>query len=325
MSKVSMIVPVYNSEKYLKEALDCLVNQTLKDIEIIIVDDCSLDNSSLIIKDYMSRYSNIKYHRNDKNMGPGYSRNIGIDMASGEYIGFMDSDDLIDLSMLEAMYNGAISNNKPDLITCGIKFLEPNTVYKQGDRYIDKGRIIDNNKNPDNIIFSSPSCCNKLFKRELIGNDRFLEGCMWEDFAFSFSMLIKANKVLEFSNNLYVYRKDINNGISSRAYKNTSPIEDTFRIGKYLEDSAILYDKYDIYKDVIKLLQISVCLERLSEIKCWNVSEEEKKEKMICLYKETCNRYGSIDDVDKALLSSRVDIMLVDKTKEIISNKGKSM
>src|SRR5699024_6015694 len=94
--KVSVIVPVYNSELYLKDCLDSLVNQTLKDLEIIIVDDASTDKSLKIIMEYKNKYPNIiKVFQNEQNKGQGASRNVGLSLATGEYIGFLDSDDYV--------------------------------------------------------------------------------------------------------------------------------------------------------------------------------------------------------------------------------------
>jgi len=91
---VSVIIPVYNAERYLESTLDSVFNQTYKDIEIILVDDCSADNSAEIIKSYRDRYPNVIYRRQEYNMGAAVARNTGIEIAKGRYIAFLDSDDL---------------------------------------------------------------------------------------------------------------------------------------------------------------------------------------------------------------------------------------
>ena len=116
MNKISVIVPVFNSEKYLKNCLDSIVNQTLKDIEIILIDDGSTDNSLEIIKQYSSLYNNIKYC-SKKNEGQAIARNLGINMATGEFIAFVDSDDYIETNMFETLYNNAILNES-DIVVC---------------------------------------------------------------------------------------------------------------------------------------------------------------------------------------------------------------
>ena len=93
MPKVSVIIPVYNTEKYLKKCLDSVCNQTLSDIEIICIDDCSTDNSLNILKEYTLKDNRIKLIEFKENKGAAVARNTGIDEAKGEYIGFIDSDD----------------------------------------------------------------------------------------------------------------------------------------------------------------------------------------------------------------------------------------
>ena len=113
--KVSVVIPVYNAEKYLRECFDSLVNQTLKDIQIIAVDDGSKDNSAEICKEYSDKYSNFEYYCKE-NGGPASARNLGINYARGEYLGFIDSDDWVDLNMYETLYNIAISFGNVDIV-----------------------------------------------------------------------------------------------------------------------------------------------------------------------------------------------------------------
>jgi glycosyltransferase involved in cell wall biosynthesis len=110
MLKVSIIVPAYNVEEYICECLDSLVNQTLKEVEIIIVDDGSTDGTSVIIDEYAKRYENIRVLHKD-NGGQSHARNIGLKMAEGEYILFVDSDDYIDILACETLYNYAKKND----------------------------------------------------------------------------------------------------------------------------------------------------------------------------------------------------------------------
>ena len=103
MYKISVIIPVFNSSLYLDHCLSTVVNQTLKDIEIILIDDGSTDDSLNVIKNYAKKYNNIKY-TSKENEGQAIARNIGIQMSSGEFITFIDSDDYIELNMLENIY-----------------------------------------------------------------------------------------------------------------------------------------------------------------------------------------------------------------------------
>ena len=124
MVKISVIVPVYNVEKYLDKCLNSLVNQTLKDIEIIVINDGSPDNSQTIIECYSKKYSNVKSYVK-RNGGISDARNYGLKYASGEYIAFVDSDDYVDLSMMEKLYNKAIENSY-DIVECNLHMVDDN-------------------------------------------------------------------------------------------------------------------------------------------------------------------------------------------------------
>ena len=118
--KVTVVVPIYNVEKYLRQCLDSIVNQTLKDIEIICVDDGSTDSSPQIIQEYMDKDSRVKVITKP-NSGYGNSMNRGFDMAEGEYIGIVESDDYADPEMFEEMYNVA-SSNQLDVVKSGFYY-----------------------------------------------------------------------------------------------------------------------------------------------------------------------------------------------------------
>ena len=111
MPKVSVIIPVFNTEKYLTKCLDSVCNQTLSDIEIICVDDCSTDNSLNILKEYASKDNRIKLIEFKENKGAAVARNTGIIEAKGEYVGFIDSDDYVDLDFYEKLYNIGVCEN----------------------------------------------------------------------------------------------------------------------------------------------------------------------------------------------------------------------
>ena len=120
---VSIIVPVYNMQSYLEACLDSLVNQTLQKIEIIIIDDGSKDNSAQIIKEYAERYPDIIRALHKENGGQATARNMGIRESKGEYIGFVDSDDVVDTNMYAEMYQLAKQKNC-DLVECNYRFVK---------------------------------------------------------------------------------------------------------------------------------------------------------------------------------------------------------
>ena len=111
MPKVSVIIPIYNVEKYIRQALESVVNQTLCDIEIICINDCTPDKSFEIVKEYASKDDRFVLLEQETNQGQGVARNWGIDVAKGEYIMFLDPDDWFELDACEVLYNFAVKNN----------------------------------------------------------------------------------------------------------------------------------------------------------------------------------------------------------------------
>lgn len=131
-TKVSIIVPVYNAEKYLKRCISSLQNQTLKDIEIVLVDDSSTDSSLEICKKMAAEDSRIKVIHKE-NEGAGLARNAALEIATGEYIGFLDSDDYVENEMFETLYNKAIEHSS-DLVMSGVLFVDGNIFSEKGER-----------------------------------------------------------------------------------------------------------------------------------------------------------------------------------------------
>ena len=124
--KVSIIIPVYNNSKYLRDCLNSVLKQTLDNIEIIAIDDYSTDDSFDMLQEYQNKYpEKLRIIRNNKNMGVGYTRNLGISMSTGKYIGFVDGDDYINPRMYEDMYNNGEYNNA-DIVSTGILFVKDN-------------------------------------------------------------------------------------------------------------------------------------------------------------------------------------------------------
>jgi glycosyltransferase involved in cell wall biosynthesis len=188
--KVSVIVPVYNVEKFIDKCLNSLVNQTLKEIEIIVVNDGSPDNSQKIIDKYVKKYPEKVQSFIKENGGQGSARNLGIEKAKGEYISFVDSDDWLDLDALEKMYSLAKKDNS-DIVICDMVDHYANyTIYHNCTKY--------------NSVFEvTPSACNKIFKKELIKDFRFLSKLWYEDFNFTTKILFNTDKISNISEFLY--------------------------------------------------------------------------------------------------------------------------
>ena len=129
MIKVSVVLPIYNVEKYLPKCLDSVINQTLKDIEIICVNDCSADNCENIIKEYIKKDSRIKLINHKENQGLGFARNSGLNESNADYVVFIDSDDFISYDYIEHLYNTAIKNNADIVFTNNIYTVNENKGY----------------------------------------------------------------------------------------------------------------------------------------------------------------------------------------------------
>ena len=196
MPKVSVIVPVYNTENYIEKCLNSLVNQTLEDIEIIVINDGSTDDSENLIDKFIGKYPNkIKYYKKE-NGGLSEARNYGLNYVTGEYIGFIDSDDYIELSMYEKMYNLA-QNEQADIVECDFTWEYPDKIkIDTGIEYKDKEDLFTN---------SRVMACNKIFKKDIIDDIKFPKGLRYEDVEFFYKLLPNVNKIAVLKEPLYYY------------------------------------------------------------------------------------------------------------------------
>lgn len=225
--KISVIIPVYNVEQYLKECLDSVINQTLKDIEIICVDDCSTDNSYKILEEYAKKDDRIIVLQNEKNSGAGTSRNKGINTSKGEYIGFIDSDDYISKDYFESLYNTAkkfnsdITNNINIYLDTNSKisyhYYNLNRISKLDIEYEAEAKIKNINILSKNII--TYHVWNKIFKKEFLNKKKllFIENKTGSSEDADFIMKIVINNPKMSFNNFgkYYYRKRSNSSIDT--------------------------------------------------------------------------------------------------------------
>ena len=190
MAKVSIIVPVYNTSKYLNGCIKSLLHQTLEDIEIILINDGSTDDSESIIKKYKDK--RIKYI-SKKNEGIGKTRNLGIDTATGEYLSFIDSDDYIEPNFCEVMYEKAIKD-KCDIVICD--YYEDHNYGLKEIRF-PTFKDASLKENPDILNMVNLGPCNKIYKRSLFKNkeNRFVENLKYEDAPLVVKLLLNAKKI----------------------------------------------------------------------------------------------------------------------------------
>lgn len=203
--KISVIVPVYNVEVFLTRCLESIINQTYTNLEIILVDDGSTERSSVICDKYSSDDPRIILIRQD-NKGLSAARNAGLDICSGDYISFIDSDDWVELDMLEVLLN-AIIEHSADVACCeAVRHKGRVTTYNEevGDIRIIEGQkdILD-----EHICGRlSSSAWGKLFKREMFDyGHRFPKGCVYEDIRTIWKVLLICNKVVLVDRRMYHY------------------------------------------------------------------------------------------------------------------------
>ena len=187
MPKVSVIVPIYNVEKYLEKCINSLLSQTLEDIQIILVNDGSKDNSGNIAKEYEQNNKDRVIYVEKENGGLSDARNYGLKYATGDFIAFLDSDDYIEKNAYEEMYNKAIEENA-DYVECDFIWEFPNKIR------VDKQYPYKNKK--EMLSFVRVVAWNKLIKRQLItdNNLEFPKGLRYEDVEFTYKLIPFINK-----------------------------------------------------------------------------------------------------------------------------------
>ena len=244
MPKVSVIVPFYNVEKYIEKCLESLVNQTLQEIEIILVNDGSQDDSEKIAKEFQEKYSNkIKYYEKP-NGGLGDARNFGINYATGEYIAFLDSDDYVEPTMYEEMYEKAKQENA-DMVECDFWWEYPNKKRE------DIGLEYSNQK--EMLYKSRVVAWNKLIKTEIYQNHpdaRFAVGLRYEDVEGFY-------KILPYIKNVAYVRKCFIHYIQRQGSISNTQNKRNEEIFTVLDNVINYYKKnnlYDEFKDELEYI-----------------------------------------------------------------------
>ncbi len=208
--KVSVIIPIYNTEKFLRKCIESIVNQTLQEIEMILINDGSTDNSHNICLEYAEKYPEKIRYINNKNIGCSATRNLGIELAQGEYIAFVDSDDYIEKEMYEEMYKVA-RNKSLDVIILGIIYedsfnkIQGISIPQNIKFYYDYFKVTNKLANP----------VNKLFKKDVILKNKInfpLNTHSGEDIVFYFKFLSQTKKISSLPKAYYHY---VNHGLNS--------------------------------------------------------------------------------------------------------------
>lgn len=272
---ISVIVPVYNVEKYLHKCVDSIINQTYKDLEIILVDDGSPDNCPKICDEYAQKDNRIKVIHKE-NGGLSSARNAGLQVAIGDYIAFVDSDDYIDEHMYEKMYQ-AIQSSKCDICMCGCKIVkEQGKVLYQSSFACDMYNI--NEIIGKFVISLQTSVCNKLVSRNLIQGNKFMEGKVHgEDLLFCLNILNNTVEMVTIQDCCYYYVKH-NDSITTKKFSSKAFDEVWCKDKAY----SIIQDKFPMFQQQANIWRFRA---RMNLIRKITASDNKKA------YKEEYSMY----------------------------------
>ena len=276
--KISVIIPVYNIEEYLSDCLETVIKQTLKEIEIICIDDGSTDNSLDILKKYAKKDKRITILKQE-NLNSGVARNAGLSIAKGKYLSFLDSDDFFELNMLEEMYK-KIKKEKSDIIICQSKAIDIDTGLLNEDKFNNNIRfdLIPNKKSfsaleVSNNIFQifEGWAWDKLFKTNFIfsNNIRFQNIINFNDNQFTYTALCSAKSITTIKKKLYIKRHQHKKSLSSNRWKDPSCFLLSFeKIINNLEKLGL----YELMKGSFWNWAIRLCILQLKYLD--NISKE---------------------------------------------------
>lgn len=251
--KISVIIPVYNGEKYLPQCLDSLINQTFKDFEIICVNDGSTDKSLEILGEYSQKDLRVKII-NQKNSGAAEARNNGLANASGDYLSILDCDDFFDLNMFELLYNHAVK-------------YDAEITFCKGRTFDDKTKVIREIENikfdilPDKEAFSAKDvadyifqidinwCWDKLYKASFIRQNNFMFQTtqVHNDSFFAAYPLTKAQRMSVLDKTLYTYRINVDTSVTASSKRKKYPVS-FYETLVLLKDSLIKDNTFELFK-----------------------------------------------------------------------------
>ena len=276
MPKVSIIVPVYNVEDYLERCLDSLVNQTLEDIEIIVVNDGSPDNSQAIIERYEKKYPNKVKGYIKENGGLSDARNYGMPYAKGEYVAFVDSDDYVELTMYEKLYNEAKAKDS-EIVVCGYFKVDEKEKTMQSAQMGNMEFYDQNPRERKEILeINAPYAWNKLVKRELLERTKiqFPKGLLFEDICTMYPLLASANKVSKVNEELYYYIVEREGSITAQFDASKTKILDSIELlNERIEDMGLMEE----YRDEIVVINLRHIYFRFKEFDKYKDRKEQVK------------------------------------------------
>ena len=271
MVKVSVIMPVYNTEKYLDESLKSILNQTLTDLEIICINDGSTDKSLSILKFYEKLDKRIKII-SQENHGQGHARNYGLDIAKGDYIYFMDSDDILELDALEKSYKLCVDKSLDFVMFKMINFNEKtNKFYKTNyyemprlDKFLDKDIVFSPDELGDVIFNIAVSPVNKLYDASFIKrvNVKFPENLIFEDNVFFWEFIFETKRIYFLKEYLYIRRVHADSTTSGGSKR----LVDAIKINNMIFDIFKSYNLFDKFSRKLYNKKMRSLTNRLEQI-----------------------------------------------------------
>ena len=290
---ISLIIPVYNTEKYLRQCLDCVVNQTYKNLEIIIINDGSTDNSLDIINEYASKDNRIKV-LDIENSGGGNARNKGLDIVTGDYIGFVDSDDTLELKMYEILMD-YIEKDNVEMCIC-----DYSTSPTFGENKPIKDVVLDNHELmkqllEDEVITSH--FWRKLYPAKVFKTNRFNSRKVVHDMSLDHILLKEIKSAVHIDAPLYIYREANPDNLSNT---NALKLESSLNRAKVMIDRIEFTKKY--YPDLTYILINKAAMFIMSSYA-----------KLILIYKDNKEDKQYLEDY----LDNNLDLFLKDKNTPI--------
>ncbi len=268
MDLISVIVPVYQVENYLNQCIESIIEQTYTNLEIILIDDGSKDNCPQICDDWSIKDKRIKViHK--KNGGLSDARNVGLDIAKGKYIAFIDSDDWVDSRYIELLYNSLIKS-EADISACSIqKVYDADSV----DPYNlnPKLQLVTPKEAIKDILYDrrfKTVAWNKLYSKEILSGERFIVGRIHEDEFFSYKVFDKAQKLVFVDASLYKYRQRSGSIMSSPSLKHLDLLDAYLNRIKFLENN---------YTDLASKDKLNFCIACINFYKDFLKSDSDFK------------------------------------------------
>ena len=285
--KVSIIAPIYNSSKYLEKCLDSIINQTYPDIEIILINDGSTDNSLDIIKKYQEKNKNIILY-NIENHGQGYARNLGIKKCQGDYIMFVDSDDYVDTDIVSKLIKN-ISDSE-------VALCDMYEVINGHNNYYSSYHIFGNDQ--ISFMLSEPGPVAKLYKKDLLKEALFMENVYYEDLAFTPVVSLGVNKVSYVKEALYYYVQHEDSTMRKKTYH--PKMDSIFQVMDYLKKKLVNYPleyqylliEHLLYSATLRYLDYSECQKQLLDIN--NIIKKEDNWQKNIYYKKKSIKFKLI-------------------------------